>query len=122
MLFLFFTSFYEMYVSIVNMYQSLLVSLFFRHFYILISASTQLDAYRVTELGQRSCVDKLLYSRDDLQSLNISISPISNFLCAKINSLGIHASGHLCIRQKSRKQNRKRLSKNGQILYGLFKS
>ena len=38
---------------------SLLFSLFFRHFYILISASIQLDAYRVTELGQHPCVDKL---------------------------------------------------------------
>ena len=120
--FCFSRSFYEMSVSIVNMYQSLLVSLFFRHFYILISASIQLDVYRVTELGQRSCVDKLHYSRDDLQSLNISISPISNSLCAKINSLGIHASIHLCIKRKSRKRNRKRLSKNGQILYGLFRS
>ena len=92
----------------------MLVSLFFCHFYILISASMQLDAYRVTELGQHSCVDKLHYSRDDLQSLNISISRISNSLCAKINSLGIHALSHLCIRRKSRKWNRKRLSKNGQ--------
>ena len=106
---------FHMSVSIVNMYQSLLVSLFFRHFYILISASIQLDAYRVTELGQRSCVDKLHYSRDDLQSLNISISPISNSLCAKVNSLGIHASSHLCIRRKSRKRNRKRISKKGKI-------
>ena len=113
--FCFSRSFYEMYVSIVNIYQSLLVSLFFRHFYLLISASAQLDAYRVTELGQHSFVDKLRYSRDDLQSLNISISPISNSLCAKINSLGIHASSHLCIRRKSRKRNRRRLSKNGNI-------
>ena len=82
--FCFSRSFYEMYVSIVNMYQSLLVSLFFRHFYLLISASIQLDAYRVTEFGQHSCVDKWHYSRDDLQSLNISISPISNSICAKI--------------------------------------
>ena len=79
--------FYEMYVSIDNMYQSLLVNLFFCHFYLLILVSTQLDAYRVTELGQHPCVDKLHYSRDDLQSLNISISPISNSLCATINSL-----------------------------------
>ena len=96
--FCFSRSFYKMYVSIVNMYQSLLVSLFFRHFYLLIWASIQLDAYRVTELGQHSCVVKMHYSRDDLQSLNISISPISNSLCAKINSLGIHSSSHLCIR------------------------
>ena len=108
-------SFYEMYVSIVNMYQLLLVSLFFRHFYLSISASIQLDAYHVTELGQHSCVVKLHYSRDDLQCLNISISPISNSLCATITSLGIHASSHLCIRRKSRKQNRKRLLKNGNI-------
>ena len=40
-----------MYVFIVKMYQSLLV---FRHFYVLISAPTQLDVYRVTELGQHS--------------------------------------------------------------------
>ena len=113
--FCFSRSFYEMYVSIVNMYQSLLVSLFFRHFYLLISASIQLDVYRVTELGQHSCVDKLHYSRDDLQSLNISISPISNSLCATINSLGIHASSKLCIRRKSRKRNRKRISKKGKI-------
>ena len=104
--FCFSRSFYEMHVSIVNMYQSLLVSLFFRHFYLLISASIQLDAYCVTELGQHSCVEKLHYSRDDLQSLNISISPISNSLCATINNLGIfHALSHLCIRQKSRKRN-----------------
>ena len=90
--FCFSRSFYEMSVSIVNTYQSLLVSLFFRHFYILISASIQFDAYRVTELGQNPCVDKLHYSRDDLQALNISILPMSNSLCATINSLGIHAS------------------------------
>ena len=88
---------------------------FFRHFYLLISASTQFDVYRVTELGQHTCVDKLHYSRDDLQSMNISISPISNSLCVKINSIGIHASSHLCIRPKTRKRNRKRLSKNGNI-------
>ena len=87
--FCFSRSFYEMYVSIVNVYQSLLVSFFLRHFYLLISASIQTDAYRVTELGQHSCVDKLHYSRNDLQSLNISISPILNPLCATINSLGI---------------------------------
>ena len=57
----------------------------------------QLDAYRVTELGQHSCVVKLHYSRDDLQSLNISISPISNSLYATIKILGIHASSQLCI-------------------------
>ena len=98
--FCFSRSFYEMYVSIVNMYQSLLVSLFFRHFYLLVLASIQLDAYRVTELGQHSCIDKLHNSRDDLQSLNISISLISNSLCAAINSLAIHASNRLYIRQK----------------------
>ena len=114
MLFLFSRSFHEMFVSIVSMSQSLLV-IFFRHFYFLISASIQLDAYRVTELGQHSCIDKLHYRRDDLQSLNISISPISNSLCATINSLEIHASSHLCIKRKSRKRNRKRLSKKGQI-------
>ena len=113
--FCFSRSFYEMYVSIVNVYQSLLVSVFFCHFYLSISAAIQFDAYRVTELGQHSYVDKLHYSRDDLQSLNISVSPISNSLCAKINSLGIHASSHLCIRRKSRKRNRKQLSKNGNI-------
>ena len=53
-------SFYEMYVSIVNMYRSLLVTLFFRHFYLSISASIQLDAYRVTALGQHSCVDTVV--------------------------------------------------------------
>ena len=76
--FCFSRSFHEMYVSIVNMCQSLLVSLFSRHFYLLISASIQLDAYHVIELGQRSCVDKLHYSRNDLLYLNISISPISS--------------------------------------------
>ena len=55
--FCFSCSFYEMYVSIVNIYQSFLVSLFFRHFNLSISASIQL----VTELGQHSCVDKLHY-------------------------------------------------------------
>ena len=84
--FCFSCSFYEMYVSIVNMYQSLLVSLLFRHFYLLTLALIQLDAYHVTELGQHSCIDKLHYSRDNLQSLNISISPISNSLYAKIKS------------------------------------
>ena len=57
--FCFSRSFYEMYVSIVNMYRSLLFSLVFRHFYLLISASIQLDAYRVTELGQHYCIDIL---------------------------------------------------------------
>ena len=50
--FCFSRSFHEMYVSIVNMYQSLLVSLFSRQFYLLIWASIQPDADHVTELGQ----------------------------------------------------------------------
>ena len=74
--FCFSCSVHEMYVVIVNLYLSQLVSLFSGHFYLLTSASIQLDADRVTELGQHSCVDKLHYSSDDLQSLNISISPI----------------------------------------------
>ena len=62
------------------MYLLLLVSLFFRHFYLLILALIQLYAYREIELGEHSCKDKLHYSRDDLQSLNISIQPSSNYL------------------------------------------
>ena len=69
----------------------------------------------MTELGQQSIVDKLHYRGYDLLSLNISILPNSNSLCATINSLGIHASSQLCIRWKSRKQNRKRISKKGKI-------
>ena len=113
--FCFSRSFHEIYVSIVNMYWSLLVSLFFHHFYLLISASIQLDVYHMTELGQHSCIDKLHYNCDDLQSLNIYISPISNSLCATINSLGIHASSKLCIRWKSRKRNPKQISEIDKI-------
>ena len=94
--FCFSRSFHEMYVSNVNM--SLFISLFSRHFDLLILASIQHDADCVIELGQHSCVNKLHYSRDDLLSINNSISPISNSLCTTINSLGIHASSQLCIR------------------------
>ena len=112
--FIFSRSFYEMSVSIVNVYQSLLVTLFYRHFYLLISASIQF-ADRVIQLGQHARVDQFHYSRDDLLSLNISISPISNSLCATVNSLGLHASNQLCFRRKSRKRNHKRTSEKGQI-------
>ena len=54
--------------------------------------SIQPDVEHVLKLGQQFSVDKIGYSRDDLLSLNNSISPTSNSLCAAINILGIHAS------------------------------
>ena len=106
--------FREMYVSIASMYLSQLVSLFLCHFSASISVPSQLIDH-ATKLGHHCSGDKICYSRDALLSFNTSISSTSNSLCATINSLGIHASGLICIGRKSRRRNRKRILKNGQV-------
>ena len=102
-----------MYVFIVNMYMSQHINLFFRLAYLLLPRKLGHD--HVITLGKKSSQVKIFYSRDHLLSLKHSISPIAYSLCATISSLGIHASNHLCIMQKSRKRHRRRRSKIGQI-------
>ena len=111
--FCFSCSFRKMYVFIVNMYMSQHINLFFCLAYLLLPRKLGHD--HVITLGQQSSQVKIFYNRDHLLSLKNSISPISYSLCATISSLGIHASNHLCITQKSRKRHRRRRSKIGHI-------
>ena len=111
--FCFLCSLRKIYVFIVNIYLSQQIHLFLCLVYLLLPRKLGHD--HVTTLGQQCSQVNICYSCDHLLSLKNSVSSISYSVCATINSLGIHASNHLCLTRKSRKRHRRRGSKTDHI-------